>query len=162
MNTTSTLTVREYLRVSLDKSGRQRSNDEQHDDNQRAADEHGWKLGKPYRDTGSASRYASKRRDDFDRLVADLEGDRFGAQVLILWESSRGSRRLSQWALFLELLEERGVAVHVTSHGRTYDLTKPRDRRTLQEDGTDAEYESASSPLVPSGRRRQRGERAAS
>ena len=34
------------------------------------------------------------------------------------------------------------MRIHVTSHGRTYDLTNPRDRRTLQEDGTDAEYES--------------------
>jgi DNA invertase Pin-like site-specific DNA recombinase len=139
---TSTLLAREYLRVSFDKSGRERSNDEQHGDNERAAAEHAWTLAKPYRDTGSASRYATKRRDGFDRLVADLEADRFAAQVLILWESSRGSRRLSEWARFLELLEERGVRVHVTTHGRTYDLTNPRDRRTLHEDGVDSEYES--------------------
>lgn len=135
--------AREYLRVSFDKSGRERSHDRQHDDNQRAADTEGWTLGEPYRDTGSASRYASKRRDDFDRLVADLEADRFKGDILVLWESSRGSRRLSEWSRFLELVEKRGVRIHVTSHGRTYDLTRPRDRRTLQEDGTDAEYESA-------------------
>lgn len=142
--------AREYLRVSVDRSGRERSNDEQHEDNQRAADNERWTLGEPYRDTGSASRYASKRRKDFDALVADLRADqpdvpsgsRFAAHVLLLWESSRGSRRLSEWATFLELVEERGVRIHVTSHGRTYDLTNPRDRRTLQEDGTDAEYES--------------------
>ena len=29
--------------------------------NERAAADHGWRLGKPYRDKGSASRYASKR-----------------------------------------------------------------------------------------------------
>ena len=79
MSTTSTVTAREYLRVSFDHSGRERPNDEQHTDNERAATEHGWKLGKPYRDTGSASRYASKRRDEFERLVADLEADTFGA-----------------------------------------------------------------------------------
>ena len=128
--TTTKTTAREYLRVSLDRSGRQRSNEDQHTDNERAAETHGWRLAKPYRDVGSASRFASKRRDDFDRLVADLQADRFGAGVLILWESSRGSRRLSEWALFLELLEERQVLVHVTSHARTYDLTNPRDRRT--------------------------------
>jgi DNA invertase Pin-like site-specific DNA recombinase len=140
---TSTVTLaREYLRVSYDKSGRERSNDEQHGDNERDAAEHGWKLGKPYRDTGSASRHASKRRADFDRLVADLEADQFGAQVLILWESSRGSRRLSEWAVFLELLEERSVQVWVTTHRRLYDLSNPRDRRTLHEDGVDSEYES--------------------
>ena len=62
----------EYLRVSHDTSGRERSNDEQHGDNERAA-AHGGRLGKPYRDKGSASRYACKRRNDFDGLLADLD-----------------------------------------------------------------------------------------
>jgi hypothetical protein len=61
-----------------DTSGRERSNDEQHGDNERAAADHAWPLGKPYRDKGSASRYASKRRDGFDRLVADLDALRSG------------------------------------------------------------------------------------
>jgi hypothetical protein len=54
--TTST-TAREYLRISVDKSGRERSPEEQHADNERAAAEHGWALGDPYRDVRSASRY---------------------------------------------------------------------------------------------------------
>jgi site-specific DNA recombinase len=136
--------AREYLRVSADRSGHMRSTDEQHDDNQRAAVEHGWTLGAPYVEDAavSASLYSRKPRGDFARLVADLEGARFGATVLVLWEPSRGSRRLSEWARFLELLEDRGVLLHVTSHGRTYDLGNPRDRRSSHEDGVDAEYES--------------------
>jgi site-specific DNA recombinase len=144
MTTTTTTTVREYLRVSLDKSGRERSLEEQHDDNARAAGEHGWQLGEPYRDVGSASRFANGNgRAGFDRLTADLEAGRFGAGVLVLWEASRGSRRLSEWARFLELCEAAGVRIHVTTHNRTYDPGNARDRRTLQEDGTDSEYESA-------------------
>jgi DNA invertase Pin-like site-specific DNA recombinase len=140
----ATETAREYLRVSADRSGRERSNDEQHDDNARAAEAEGWALGAPYRDEGSASAYAANGngRVGFDRLVDDVTHDRFGADVLILWEASRGSRRLSVWAQFLELLGDRGVRLHVTSHGRTYDLSNPRDRRSLHEDGTDSEYES--------------------
>jgi site-specific DNA recombinase len=137
-------TAREYLRVSVDRSGRERSPEEQHDDNQRAATEHGWTLAEPYRDVGSASRYANGNgRPGFDHLVADLEAGRFGAGVLVLWEASRGSRRLSEWARFLETCEAAGVRIHVTTHGRTYDVANARDRRTLQEDGTDSEYESA-------------------
>ena len=138
------LQAREYLRVSSDKSGELRSVDEQHTENERAADRESWTLGAPYVEPGaiSASRYSRKARPGFDALCADLKAGIFGAGVLILWESSRGSRRLSEWARFLELLEDHGILVHVTSHGRTYDLSRPRDRRSLQEDGTDAEYES--------------------
>ena len=88
MTTTTALrTAREYLRVSMDRSGRERSNDEQHADNQREAEANGWALGEHYADVGSASRYATKARGNFETLVADLAADRFGAEVLILWES---------------------------------------------------------------------------
>lgn len=140
---------REYLRVSRDKSGRERSNDEQHDDNARDA-EGRWGLGDPYSDVGSASRYARKARGDFDQLLADLSADasecrrgcRFDADVLVLWESSRGSRRVGEWVDLLELCEQRGVRISVTTHGRLYDPANPRDRRTLLEDAVDSEYES--------------------
>lgn len=135
--------AREYLRVSLDRTGTQRSPREQHDDNARTAGARGWTLGDPYKDIGSASRYATKRREDFDRLIEDLKNNTFGAQILILWESSRGSRRVSEWVLLTELCEERGVHIHVTSDGKTYDPADPRDRRSLLEDSVDAEYESA-------------------
>lgn len=136
-------TAREYQRVSFDASGRERSPEEQHQDNARHAERRGWTLGKPYRDIGSASRYARKVREDYARLVDDLETGRFGASVLILWESSRGSRKLSEWVRLIELCEERGVQIFVTSDGKLYDLADARDRRSLQEDATDAEYESA-------------------
>lgn len=142
--TTETTTAREYLRVSKDTSGRARSVTEQHADNERTAEANGWTLGEPYADNDrSASRYATKVRGDFKRLLEDLEADRFGADVLFLWESSRGSRRNSEWAAFLDLLRDRGVQVHVTSYGRTYDPRNPRDMRSLQEDGIDSEYEAA-------------------
>lgn len=140
---TSTATAREYLRVSLDRSGRERSIDEQHADNRRAADTHGWLLGEAYRDTGSASRYASNGRDGYDRLTEDLQHGRFDADVLVLWESSRGSRRVGEWVTLIELCEDRGVHIHVTTHGRTYDPGNGRDRRSLLEDAVDSEYESS-------------------
>jgi len=139
----------EYLRVSIDRSGQERSTTDQHDDNERARSRYGWQEGRTYRDTASASRYGRKRRDDFARLVEDLHSGEVFARgdVLRLWESNRGSRKQAEWASFLDTCQERGVRIYVTSHDRVYDLDNPRDRRTLDEDGTDAAYESAKTSL---------------
>lgn len=137
--------AREYLRVSYDQSGRLASPAEQHADNGRAAQANGWQLAEPYAETAavSASRYASKARAAFDRLTADLAAGKFGASVLILWESSRGSRRVGEWVDLIEACETAAVRVHVTTHGRTYDPANARDRRSLLEDAVDSEFESA-------------------
>ena len=135
--------ARDYLRVSLDRSGRARSLDEQHTENLRAAERQGWSLGESYRDESvSASRYTKKSRAGYDQLMADLSTGDFNADVLILWESSRGSRRVGEWVLLCDLLAERNIQVHVTTHGRTYSPSNPRDRRSLLEDAVDSEYES--------------------
>src|SRR6266567_400209 len=140
---------REYLRVSQDKSGNLQSPAEQHDDNERDAAEHGWTLGEPYTEANgvSASRYSDKARAAFDRLTADLDAGRFGADVLILWESSRGSRRVGEWVALIEACEAAGVVVHVTSQGNTYDPARPHDRKALLTDAIDSEYESSKTSL---------------
>lgn len=143
MTTTAPVLAREYQRVSKVVRGNDRSPEEQHDDNARAAARFGWTLGAAYRDKLSASRYGRKVREDFARLVNDLEHDRFGASVLILWESSRGSRQMSEWVILLERCERLGVKIFVTADGKLYDPAEPRDRRSLLEDAIDAEYESA-------------------
>jgi site-specific DNA recombinase len=145
---TTSATAREYLRVSKDRSGRARSVDEQHGDNERATDQQGWTLGAPYVDNSvSASRYATKARGDFAKLLDDLDRGRFGADVLVLWESSRGSRRTGEWVDLIELCERAGVRIFVTTHGRVYEPGNPRDRRSLLEDAVDSEYESGKTSL---------------
>lgn len=139
----TTTTAREYLRVSRDRSRRERSPNEQHLDHVEDAQRHGWTLGEPYRDIGSASRYARKDRAGFDRLVHDLERDVFGADVLILWEGSRGSRKVSEWANLIELCEERRVSIYVHTHGRMFDTQNAHDRYALQTDAAQSELASA-------------------
>jgi DNA invertase Pin-like site-specific DNA recombinase len=140
---TATIRAREYLRVSKDDSGRARSTEEQHEDNQRAADELAWKLGKPYEDVDrSASRYATRAREGFDRLMSDLERGRFGADVLVLWEGSRGSRDTDEWVALMKQCQRHGLLIHVTTHRRSYDPSNWRDRRSLLEDAVDSEAES--------------------
>lgn len=141
----ASLTVREYLRVSRDRQGSGKSPDQQHDENVQAIHRQGWQLhpAAPYRDTDrSASRYATKAREDFKRLIADLEADEFAADVLAIWESSRGSRRVGEWVDLVDLCKAREVRIWVTTHGRLYDPSNARDRRSLLEDAVDAEYES--------------------
>jgi DNA invertase Pin-like site-specific DNA recombinase len=142
------LIAREYRRLSDAKGGT--SINDQGSDNAAAADDNDWKLhGTPYIDDGlSASRYAKKRRDDFEQLVADLHTgptgreSAFGADILMLWESSRGSRKVGEWVSFIELCEEKQVRIWVTTHERLYDPRNGRDRKSLIEDAADSEYES--------------------
>lgn len=133
-------TAREYLRVSKDRSGRQRSNQEQQTDNRAAWD---FDFGAHYSDATSASRYARKARDDWPRLIADINAGTFGAEVLVLWEGSRGSRRVSEWTTLLDLCETHGIRIAVTEYDRIYDPANPRDRKELIDSANDAEYESA-------------------
>lgn len=142
------LVVREYLRVSKDAGKTEKSPNQQHDENVKAFERQGFALHptEPYRDTDrSASRYATKERESFKRLIEDLDNNRFDADILALWESSRGSRRAGEWITLIELCEERDVQIWVTTHGRLYDPKNARDRRSLLEDAVDAEYDSAKS-----------------
>jgi site-specific DNA recombinase len=141
----SKLSVREYLRVSKDRQQTGKSPDQQHDENVRSIERQGWILhpDPPYRDTDrSASRFATKDREDFKRLIGDLERNAFAADVLAIWESSRGSRRVGEWVDLVDLCKERNVRIWVTTHGRLYGSANARDRRSLLEDAVDAEYES--------------------
>ncbi|HEY2766341.1 MAG TPA: recombinase family protein, partial [Pseudonocardiaceae bacterium] len=61
----------------------------------------------------------------------------------MIWESSRGSRRVGEWVNLLDLCEHRSVSLHVYTHNRTYDPANGRDRRSLLEDAVDGEYESS-------------------
>ena len=139
------LSVREYLRVSKDSKQSGKSPDQQHDENVKSFERQGWLVhpAPPYRDTDrSASRFAKRDREDFKRLIGDLEDNSFEANVLAIWESSRGSRRVGEWVDLVDLCKDRNVRIWVTTHGRLYDPANARDRRSLLEDAVDAEYES--------------------
>ena len=121
-----------------------RSPAEQHADNERVAQTEGWALGEAYEENGavSASRYSHKVRPGFGALVADLECGGFGADILLLWENSRGSRKVGEWVRLIEACESAHVAIYVTSQDRMYDPGDGRDRKALLEDAVDSEYES--------------------
>ncbi|SET52670.1 recombinase family protein [Nonomuraea wenchangensis] len=130
-----------YDRVSKDKRRDARSVEEQKVANVTHCDRHGWAVAEIFTDNDkSASRYARGGRPDWERLLEALAGGAF--DVLVMWEPSRGGRELQGWSTLLNLCQEQGVLIHITSHDHTYDVRKPRDRRSLAEDGVDSEYES--------------------
>jgi len=135
-----TLRAANLARVSKDDSGRARSVDEQHADNEAEAADIGAVITGTYRDTMSASRFAKGRREDWPRLLADIKAAKY--DLVLLWESSRGSRELEDWARFLRLCRDSGTLIHVTTHHRSYDMSIARDWRVLAEDGVDSQYES--------------------
>lgn len=107
-----------------------------------AVAENGWVVpeGGEYSDDSSASRYRSKERDDWARLLVDL--DTGALDVLVLWKSARGSRDDVEWLLMLRQCRTRGVLIHVMADRRTYDPRISRDWKTLAEDGIAAAYYS--------------------
>lgn len=100
----------------------------------------GWTLVGSYDDGTSASRYATKPRGGWDRLLDDLSAGTF--DVLVLWETTRGSREPIGWFTLLNTCRERGVRIHVVSDDRTYDPRKARDYKDLASAGVDGAYET--------------------
>jgi DNA invertase Pin-like site-specific DNA recombinase len=141
-------TAREYLRVSKGKGRKARSINDQHTDNLASEMDHGpWTWGEPYRDTGSASKYATRARDDFERLLADLTSGDFGipGDVLVLWEISRLARETGRGVALIDACEARGYLIHITSEGetgRTYDPRNYADRFSLVTGIAEAENEA--------------------
>jgi DNA invertase Pin-like site-specific DNA recombinase len=132
-----------YARVSKVTGEQGRSVGQQDNECRAVVEREGWRLDDRHvfvDDDRSASRYARGGRPGFEELQGALRTGAVG--VLVLWESSRGSRRNSEWAAMLELCRDRGVLVHVVVHERTYDPRIGRDMKTLQQDGVDSEYEA--------------------
>jgi site-specific DNA recombinase len=130
-----------YCRVSDDDRQDGRSVGEQERECRESANEHGWTVDQVYVDNDrSASRYARRERKGHQQMLVHLRQEAVNA--LILWESSRGDRELERWAALLNLCRNRDIKVHIATHHRTYDLSRPRDWRTLAEDGVDSAYES--------------------
>jgi site-specific DNA recombinase len=138
-------TAREYLRVSKGRGRTARSITDQHTENLTAEEDFGpWTWGEPYKDTGSASKFARKARDDFEKLVGDLQSGAFGkiGDVLVLWEIARLSRETGRGVDVVDACEANGYLIHITSHERTYNPKNYNDRHELISGIADAEKEA--------------------
>jgi site-specific DNA recombinase len=118
----------------------QRSVQSQDEECRRDLHEQHHAVGIVFSEEISASRFARQKRDEFPLLMARLRAGE--CEGVCLWESSRGSRTLSEWAVFLEVCRDLAVPIRVTTHQRTYDVRIRRDWKTLAEEGVDSQDES--------------------
>lgn len=100
----------------------------------------GWTLTEQYQDGSSASRYARKARDEWQRVLADIDAENI--DVLVIWESNRGDRNLTTWSALLDLCRERDVKIRITTHDHTYDMRKRRDWEALAQEGISSASDS--------------------
>ena len=107
--------------------------------------EQGALVAATYRDGVSASRFTTKQRDDWARVLVDITAGKL--DMLVLWESSRGDRDAQTWLGLLATCRRRRVLIRITSHERTYDMGIARDWKALADDGIDSQYESEKTSL---------------
>jgi DNA invertase Pin-like site-specific DNA recombinase len=128
-----------YVRVSLDRKGRQKSINEQETELRGTARDEGWQVVQVFADNDrSASRYATKERPGY-RALLDFLGSN-SADVVATWENSRLTRDLGEFNELAKVCERTGTRWHYG--GFTYDLTKASDRRRVGHDMVDSSAES--------------------
>src|SRR5688572_4481403 len=79
----------------------------------------------------SASRHARKPRPDFAALLEHIRSSQ--AEMISMWEVTRGSRQVGEWVSFLDLCRDQGVLIRVfgSEDPETFDPRRQRDRETL-------------------------------
>lgn len=133
-----------YARVSKDKTKRGKSVDEQITEGREFCEDQDWSVAKVVRDDStSASRYATRERKGWETVQRELATGRYGA--LLVWESSRATRRLDGYVQLRQLCEQHGVLLAYS--GDVYDLSKASDRKRTAQDAVDSENESDKTSL---------------
>src|SRR6185312_12336277 len=123
--TTAPALTRAYI-YGRQSQGSDASIDQQLEAGRDRADAEGWQVASEFRDGVSASRHSTRQRDDWPKLLAGVEAGH--ADVIWLWESSRGDRDLPRWALLLSSCRKAGVKLCIETHGgRVYDMKVPRE-----------------------------------
>lgn len=127
-----------YARVSRDqKQGRSVS--QQLVLGRRLAADEGWQIVAEYADNDrSASRHASRDREDWPKVVDAISAGE--ADVLWVWEISRGTRDLEVWAKLARVCREQQMWIALDDE--VWDTTRPNHMKHLNELMVDAVYES--------------------
>jgi site-specific DNA recombinase len=110
-----------YCRLSR-KGGR--SVDRQEEDGRQIAKQRGWDVVAVYREWGSASPFAKKAREEWDRLLAAVERGEFDA--IILWMEDRSARDVTAAGEFVQACKKAGLE-NVVLPSYDYDLSDPED-----------------------------------
>ncbi|MFI1732672.1 recombinase family protein [Streptomyces acidicola] len=103
-----------------------------------------WNIAKEFRDTGlSASRYATRERDDFENLLDAIEAGPASPgvrRIVVAYEASRYYRDLEAYVRLRNACFYADVLL--CYNGTVYDLSKREDRRATAMDAINAEDEA--------------------
>mgnify|MGYP000005008269 CR=1 FL=1 len=139
LNDLSGLRLALYCRVSDDAKETGKSVTDQETAGRRWSDAQGCRIVEVFRDNDrSASRFATREREDFDRLIQVITAG--SLDIVWFWELSRSQRRLDVYVRLRDLCRERGVLWVVS--GRVYDLNNYMDMQALGYAAVNSEVES--------------------
>ncbi|MFJ1461774.1 recombinase family protein [Nocardia sp. N2S4-5] len=118
-----------YVRVSKDDGRRGRSCKEQAEACTADCEYEQWPIGHILEDNDrGASRHSKRERDAFKRLPGVLRrGD-----VLVVWEPSRITRNMAEFATFCDILAARDVPLYYDGH--VFNLDDDDDRNAVWQD----------------------------
>jgi DNA invertase Pin-like site-specific DNA recombinase len=127
-----------YQRASQDKKEQGKSVGDQGKLNVAEVKRNGWSDARTYTDNDrSASRYATKGREDFERLIEDIRAGKL--DVLVIWEISRKERDLAVYVQIRDMCTEVGMFFWLVG-GVLYDLRDKNDRMMLGIQAVQAEW----------------------
>ena len=112
-----------YLRSSRDRAQRRLAVYRQEEDCRQIAERLGWFVARVYIDNGvSASRFATKARDEYGRLLDDIRAGRIDA--VVVWMEDRSHRQVAELAEFVKTCQAAGIRRYAAV-GAEYDLSDP-------------------------------------
>jgi DNA invertase Pin-like site-specific DNA recombinase len=127
-----------YQRASGDKKQEGKSVTDQGKENVKVIVGQSWRDGGSYTDNArSASRHATKDREDFERLIEDIVDGK--GDVLVVWEISRKERDLAVYVKIRDLCIAEGLNFWMVG-GNLYDLRDKNDRMSLGIQAVQAEW----------------------
>ncbi|MBO3741647.1 recombinase family protein [Actinoplanes sp. NEAU-H7] len=127
-----------YQRASQDKKEQGKSVHDQGVLNVKEINSHGWTDSASFTDNDrSASRHATKEREEFERLIEAIQ--RGKGDVLVIWEISRNQRDLAVYVKIRDMCIEVGLNFWLVG-GVLYDLRDKNDRMMLGFQAVQAEW----------------------
>ncbi|MBB4960251.1 recombinase family protein [Micromonospora polyrhachis] len=127
-----------YQRASQDKKEQGKSVSDQGNLNLAEIHRNGWSEAASFTDNNlSASRHATKEREDFERMMDGIRAGRY--DVLVVWEVSRKERDLAVFVKIRDLCHEVGLYFWLVG-GVLFDLRDKNDRMMLGFQAVQAEW----------------------
>lgn len=127
-----------YVRISQDTEGESLGVLRQERECRELAARLGWTIVEVYSDN-DISAYKKKKRKDYQRLLSDIRDGRVTA--VIAWAPDRLHRQMRELVPFIDLVNERNVAIQTVVGGQI-DLSTAIGKMTAKTLGNIAEFES--------------------